>query len=78
MIRARRAATAAGLPADVIPLELPAIAAFGHAEMLAALASGFAEVASCPRRAPSATRSRREIALAGALAGAAPARSGCA
>lgn len=31
-----------GLPADVIPMELPALAAFGHAEVTAALAAGFA------------------------------------
>jgi ferredoxin len=30
-----------GLPASVIPLDVPALAAFGHAEMLVALASGF-------------------------------------
>ncbi len=34
----------AGLPADVIPIALPALAAFGHAEALAARASGFADV----------------------------------
>jgi len=33
-----------GLPAHVIPLEIDALAMFGHAEMLAALASGFAAV----------------------------------
>ena len=33
-----------GLPADVIPLEVEALAGFGHAEMLAALAVGFAQV----------------------------------
>lgn len=33
-----------GLPADVIPLEVSALAGFGHAEMLAALGSGFADV----------------------------------
>ncbi|MEM8701383.1 MAG: 4Fe-4S binding protein [Pseudomonadota bacterium] len=33
-----------GLPADVIPLEIEALAGFGHAEMLAALASGFKSV----------------------------------
>ncbi len=33
-----------GLPAHVIPLEIEAISAFGHAESLAALASGFAHV----------------------------------
>lgn len=33
-----------GLPGDVIPLAVSALAGFGHAEMLAALASGFAQV----------------------------------
>lgn len=33
-----------GLPADVVPMELDALAAFGHAEALAALAAGFAHV----------------------------------
>lgn len=33
-----------GLPADVIPLSTPALAGFGHAEILAALACGFAAV----------------------------------
>ncbi|MDU8929355.1 4Fe-4S binding protein [Alisedimentitalea sp. MJ-SS2] len=34
----------AGLPADVIPLELSSLNSFGHAEALAALAAGFADV----------------------------------
>ena len=33
-----------GLPADVLPLSVAALAGFGHAEMLAALALGFAAV----------------------------------
>lgn len=33
-----------GLPLDVIPLETDALAGFGHAEMLAALAAGFARI----------------------------------
>ena len=33
-----------GLPADVIPMEVDALAGFGHAEMLAALATGFGSV----------------------------------
>ncbi len=33
-----------GLPADVLPLELPSVAAFGHAEAMTALATGFAAV----------------------------------
>jgi len=34
-----------GLPAHVIPMEVSALSGFGHAEMLAALASGFGHVA---------------------------------
>lgn len=34
-----------GLPADVIPMEVPETALFGHAEMLAALATGFSSAA---------------------------------
>lgn len=34
-----------GLPADVIPMDVTALASFGHAEMMAALGCGFAEVA---------------------------------
>ena len=33
-----------GLPADAIPLEVPALSGFGHAEMLAALGLGYAGV----------------------------------
>jgi ferredoxin len=33
-----------GLPAHVIPMEIEALAGFGHAEMIGALASGFARV----------------------------------
>ena len=33
-----------GLPAEVIPFEVDALSSFGHAEMLAALASGFVHV----------------------------------
>ncbi len=45
-----------GLPADVVPLEVRALAAFGHAEMLAGLALGFATVNLLP-----APRSEREV-----------------
>jgi ferredoxin len=38
------ARTGRGLPADVLPLGLPALAAFGHAEAMVALASGFVSV----------------------------------
>ncbi len=33
-----------GLPADVIPLEVPSLSIFGHAEAMVALASGFSKV----------------------------------
>lgn len=58
-----------GLPSDVIPLELNAISGFGHAEMLAALAHGFASVDVL--LAPTTERDAltREAALACAIAG---------
>ncbi len=58
-----------GMPSDVIPLEVAALAAFGHAEMLAALACGFASVAiiMAPRFEREAIE--REAALAAAIAG---------
>lgn len=58
-----------GLPADVIPLELPVISGFGHAEMLAALAHGFASVQVL--LAPTTERDAldREAALASVIAG---------
>jgi ferredoxin len=59
-----------GLPADVIPLAVSALAGFGHAEMLAAQAMGFhgVDILAAPRseRAPIAA----EIALAEAMGGA--------
>ena len=59
-----------GLPADVIPLEMAAIGAFGHAEAVAALAAGFAHVALLP--GPGADRAALEaqLALAAAIGGA--------
>lgn len=58
-----------GLPSDVIPLELNVISGFGHAEMLAALAHGFARVDVL--LAPSTEREalNRELELAHAIAG---------
>lgn len=58
-----------GLPADVIPLELSVISGFGHAEMLAALAHGFASVHVL--LAPTTERDAldRETDLASAVAG---------
>ncbi|PWE32575.1 (4Fe-4S)-binding protein [Maritimibacter sp. 55A14] len=63
-----------GLPADVVPLEMATLAGFGHAEMLAALACGFAAVDILP--APETERDvlAREQALAEALSGGRPIR----
>ena len=59
-----------GLPARAVPMEIPALTAFGHAEQLAALGAGFArvDVVLAPRteRAPL----EREAALTAALGGA--------
>ncbi len=59
-----------GLPGDVIPMAVDALAGFGHAEMLAALASGFAKVDIL--LAPKTERAAldREVALASAMLGA--------
>lgn len=59
-----------GLPADVIPLELPAIGAFGHAEAVAALAAGFASVSILPGPGADLGGLETQIALAQAIAGA--------
>ncbi len=58
-----------GLPADVIPLEVTALAAFGHAEMLAALGCGFASVLIL--MAPDTERPalEGEVEIAAAIAG---------
>ncbi|GGH30940.1 4Fe-4S dicluster domain-containing protein [Cribrihabitans marinus] len=58
-----------GLPADVIPLELEVVSGFGHAEMLAGLAHGFARVDVV--LAPTTERDAlsRDLALAEAIAG---------
>ena len=58
-----------GLPAEVIPMQLDALSAFGHAEMLAALASGFAhvDVLLAPRTERDALDA--QLALAVAMAG---------
>ena len=56
----------AGLPADVIPLALPALAAFGHAEALAARAAGFADVSLLlsPRSDRATLQQEAELAVA--------------
>lgn len=57
-----------GLPADVIPLEVDALNAFGHAEILCALAAGFAKVSILV--APTTERDplQKEVDLAQAIA----------
>ncbi len=58
-----------GLPSDVIPLEMAAIGAFGHAEAVAALAAGFSSVTLLA--GPGADRDAlvAQSALATAIAG---------
>ncbi len=58
-----------GLPAHVIPFSAAALSGFGHAEILAALACGFAQVDILP--GPKADRPviEGEVALANAIAG---------
>lgn len=53
-----------GLPVDVIPLLVEALPAFGHAEMLAALVSGFGEVVILPGPRTERDALEGEIALA--------------
>ncbi|WP_122072481.1 4Fe-4S binding protein [Pseudophaeobacter sp. EL27] len=55
-----------GLPADAVPLEVSALNAFGHAEILAALAAGFADVSIL--LSPGVDRDVQEAELALALA----------
>ncbi len=59
-----------GLPADVIPMEVPALNLFGHAEAVAALAAGFAEVALLPGPGTDRAALEAQIALAAAIGGA--------
>ncbi|EBA13958.1 4Fe-4S binding protein [Roseobacter sp. CCS2] len=61
-----------GLPNDVVPMALPAIGAFGHAEILAGIAAGFAAVTLLP--GPGADRDawQAQVALAQAMGGGAP------
>jgi ferredoxin len=58
-----------GLPADVIPLELPVIGTFGHAESLAALAAGFADVTLLAGPRTDLPPLEAQVALACALGG---------
>ena len=54
-----------GLPADVIPLEVESLPAFGHAEMLAALGTGFAavDILLAPKTERATLDSELELAL---------------
>ena len=58
-----------GLPADVIPLEVPSLPVFGHAEMLAALGVGFSCVGLLLSPETEPETLTREAALAMAIAG---------
>ncbi len=58
-----------GLPADVIPLEMAALNAFGHAEAIAALAAGFASVTILPGPSTDLDALSAQTELAVALAG---------
>ncbi|PRY23084.1 4Fe-4S dicluster protein [Aliiruegeria haliotis] len=57
-----------GLPADVIPMDLERVSGFGHAEMLAALACGFAAVDILVNPKTEREALERELTLAQALA----------
>jgi len=58
-----------GLPADVIPLEIPTLGAFGHAEVIAALAAGFASVTLLPGPATDRDALEAQLQLARAIGG---------
>jgi ferredoxin len=58
-----------GLPHNVIPMESAALAGFGHAEMLAALASGFQSVTLLLSPATEADGLAFQVELANAIAG---------
>ncbi len=58
-----------GLPADVIPLELPVTGAFGHAEAVAARAAGFASVSILPGPTADLDAMATQQELATAIAG---------
>lgn len=58
-----------GLPADVIPMEVDSLAGFGHAEMLAALATGFGSVHILLSPKSDKPVVQRELELANAIAG---------
>ncbi len=55
-----------GLPGDVIPLEIPALAVFGHAEQITALALGYAgvDILAGPRTERAVIEAQIELAAA--------------
>ena len=59
-----------GLPADVIPMEMSAIGAFGHAEAITALAAGFASVTLLPGPGADRAALAAQVALGNAIAAA--------
>ena len=63
------ARSGADLPRDVLPMEMAAINAFGHAEILAAAAAGFAEIAVLPGPGADIDALDAQIDIARALAG---------
>ena len=58
-----------GLPADVIPLEMGAIGAFGHAEVVAALAAGFSHVTLMPGPGADRDALAAQVTLSAAIGG---------
>jgi hypothetical protein len=58
-----------GLPADCIPLTLSAVSTFGHAEITAAFACGFASVDILLKPGSERDAFEREIPLAEAICG---------
>ncbi len=58
-----------GLPADVIPVEIAALAGFGHAEMLAGLGAGFAAINILLSPTSDRDTLHREAELATAIGG---------
>lgn len=58
-----------GLPADVVPMEMTALGAFGHAEALAALAAGFGHVTWLPGPAVDRDALAAQVALTAAISG---------
>ena len=56
-----------GLPADVIPVEVPSVEGVGHAEMLAALGVGFSAVFLMPGPRSDLDVINRELALTAAI-----------